>query len=269
MNAPQRKHLRPTFAFIFLLLSSYATCALAATGPKDDTSTGDWQINLGAFATYRPEYSGSNDSKARMLPNISATYRDWIYMSPIQGVGIKLLNNSTAQLSLGIGYGGGRNNDGNLSPLRSESGGALLKSNGDIRYGLLKATLSTSYGLSGDAVGSDIEAGIGFIIPIQQSIFARVTHTARWESSQRSQANYGLNPSQASLLGLPSYQSNSGINARFNTLAVNWVINPQWVVGGNYQRGKLIGDAAHSPIVQILGTPRQSSSSIYLSYRWL
>lgn len=62
---------------------SSVAVAVAIAAPSflvaQDRPEGDWNVRLGGGVMYAPEYEGSDEYKAGVLPMISVTWRDTIY----------------------------------------------------------------------------------------------------------------------------------------------------------------------------------------------
>jgi outer membrane scaffolding protein for murein synthesis (MipA/OmpV family) len=97
--------------------------------------------------------------------------------------------------------------------------------------------------------------------PVSAGIFTQAT----WANAKSTNALFGLTPEQSAITGLPVFQLSSGL--LFSSVGLLWSVNlnPKWVVVGSFERRRLTGDAANSPLVECLSN---SYISAGLAYRY-
>ena len=94
---------------------------------------------------------------------------------------------------------------------------------------------------------------------------AGIVGQATWADSKSTSSFYGVSPQLAAASGISAYAPGSGWLA--SSVALIWSLDvaPHWVVVGNVEGRRLLGDAAHSPL-----TERRSNiyATVGLAYRF-
>jgi outer membrane protein len=94
------------------------------------------------------------------------------------------------------------------------------------------------------------------------SIGPRVT----WSDDRYQDAWFGVTPADAIASGLPAYDPGGGIHAVGATASFETQLGPRWGIQTYAKYDRLVGDAADSPVVTILGSRDQFSGGLALTY---
>lgn len=97
------------------------------------------------------------------------------------------------------------------------------------------------------------------------SIGPRVT----WSDDRYQDAWFGVAPVDAAASGLPAYDPGGGIHAVGATASFEKAIGPHWGIAAYAKYDRMVGDAADSPVVRVLGSRDQYSGGLSLTYMWV
>src|ERR1700737_2834024 len=110
MNSSQMIRVAGSFAFLAL-----AVCAQASMAQVEDLSEAstptvtvatersprpDWALSIGGGMLAQPSYPGASSTRLLPLPFIDANYKDLLFLSTLQGVGVNFL--ATPRVQLGV-----------------------------------------------------------------------------------------------------------------------------------------------------------------------
>ena len=106
-----------------------AVAATAQSARAQDDRPADWSFTLGAGAMYAPDYEGSNDYEVSPVPVIEVSWRDRVWLTTTDGVGLfaSPFQTEALRVDLGVEYDFGRKEDDNaaLKGLGDLEGGAV------------------------------------------------------------------------------------------------------------------------------------------------
>ena len=94
------------------------------------------------------------------------------------------------------------------------------------------------------------------------SIGPRIT----WADGNYHDAYFGVTPATALATGLPVYDLGSGIESYGASASADFAVSPRWGLSLYGKYGRLVGDAAKSPIVRQYGSRDQFSGGLAVSY---
>ncbi len=80
------------------------------------------------------------------------------------------------------------------------------------------------------------------------------------------QDRFGISPAAAARSGLAAFDADAGFGSVGMTLAVSYALSPSWTVTLYDTYGRLVGDAAESPIVTTIGSRNQNVLGVSLEY---
>ena len=234
----------------------------------------EWRFSAGAGIASVPEYPGSDEQRARVVPLLSARYgrffagADPDLAAAPAGIGYELVRNGGWRLGVAA-----------YSELtrRKESDDERLQGLGDIDRAL-RAGLFGSYSFGRyvlrASVGSDVSGN-------DQGTIARLDAIARfrpserltlsagpgitWADSEYTRTFFGVDADQSARSGLPQYEAKSGLNTARFSVGASYQIDRNWSAGGFFTAARLQGDAADSPITQ---DKSQNSAVAFISYRF-
>ena len=235
----------------------------------------DVRVRIGVGNGYVPDYFGSNNYRNRFLPIIDVRYKDKFH-----------LNNGRLTVPL---YRSGKFEAGPLVSLllgRDENRNAALGGFGDInttvqvgayaRYraktSLLEAEFRQALGAGqGSTVRLTVAQGFYRYKDLSLVFAAR----ARWLSDKGAQTNFGITETQAanSTFGLPEFTANSGVSDINANIISAYQVNENVRLLGLVSYGRLLGDAANSPLASGTngsgaGSSNQFIGGVAVSYQF-
>ena len=215
-----------------------------------DLDSSDVKARIGLGIGWTPDYEGSNNYRFRAIPLIDIRYKE-----------VWRLNGGQFTYSA---FKRGNFEAGpllNLHSGRSENTNKALEGLGDISttldVGIFARYSSKSMLISGDirqALGAGqgtqmrITAGHGIFKSGNFAMGAGIR--AKWMSKKGMQTNYGVTPEQSanSARGLGTFEADGGISdISLNVISV-YQLTPSVRMLGLVSFGKLLGDAADSPL---------------------
>jgi outer membrane protein len=206
---------------------------------------------VGAGALMLPEYEGATKLRLLPLPAISVTWRNTVFLNIDDGLGVYAVNNDRFTLGGGVTYGIGR----------SEDRGPRLRGMGDIRDAARPRVFGRVYAgpayvgasISRDLGGSDGLLGdlaVGLSTRLSSRLQLRFGASASFADGKYMRAFFGVSPEQAARSGLPAYAPNAGVKRADATAGLTFALSRHWSIGANAGIGRLLGDAARSPVVE-------------------
>ncbi|GEM_PF-2315945 len=247
-------------------LSRALTCALACTAagfglsaPVLAQSDGLFSVSdkkaeitfadIGAAVLYRPEYLGSEDTRADIIPYVDAEYKGRFYIKPALGAGIHLINNETLRVSAGAGYLFGRDAEesARLTDLGLGDIDSAITANVAARlitpYGVIDAISRTP--ISGDAEGTQLElAAITQLDPTNNLRINPGLRVTLMSEDMINQRYSGPVPG-----GVLQYDS-GGVQSFSAFTAGYFQLSDDWQIFGLIDYSVLTGDVTDSPVVE-------------------
>lgn len=214
---------------------------------------------LGPGVRLRPAYDGSASQHLQFVPVVRYFGQPWFVRST-QGV---LEGGARMELVPGLhggaqlAYEPGRDvaeseflKRHNFSDINhGASLGAQLE--WDHNFGSMPITLlarTRQHTNSDHGINADLRLSVG---AYRNGRFgAGVFTQATWANAKAADTFYGITPQQSIITGLPAYAPGSGLV--FGSAGVLWSfdVNQNWVVVGNIEARRQLGDAASSPLVE-------------------
>lgn len=261
-----------------ILLATALSTTVAATpvsAVAQDDRPAEWSFTLGVGAMYEPDYEGSDDYEVSPVPVVEASWRDRVWLTTIDGVGLfaSPLKTENLRLDLGVQYEFGRNEDDNdaLKGLGDLEGGAtgvvrLGYQIGDIGLGL-EVTRDISGDRDGLAATAEAEYGIGLF---SGRGWLSVTPHLTWADDEYMGNTFGITTVQArrSARGYTPYDAGAGFKDAGIAVGLSYRITDSIQAVGQIDYGRLLGDAADSPLVDREGSADQVSGFLGVSYSW-
>ncbi len=228
--------------------------------PNRDKEQGT-SVRLGFGFGITPDYMGSDNYHLRVVPLIDIKYKDKVQLNASR-LSYNMLESGkfTAGPLMNVRFG------------RSAKQNSVLEGFGDIgdtlefgafvRYKTEAAMLSAEYrhGI-GAGIGSSILLTAGHGIYKNGRFSAMLAARARWMDRKTMQTNFGITDAQseASTRGLGAFRTNAGIAEANANLVGSFELNEKVRLLSLISFGKLLSDAADSPIVK---TDNGSSTQI-------
>ncbi|MBY0510433.1 MAG: MipA/OmpV family protein [Rhodospirillaceae bacterium] len=237
-------------------------------------------IRLGLGPAIGTDYEGSDHYKVDPVPVVSLRYRDLIEVdnNEVKLIALKRLLQASAGtgggtnlragplVSFNFGRGEGDSPDlrgmGNVD-LAFELGGFVSYYFNDNRSRVrLRARQDVAGGHSGALASIDYNQN--FIRTAKYNLGGWVQGT--WVSGAYMRSFFGVSPAQSLASGYPVYRPGNGFKDVTFGLNGNYTIAPQWSLVAAVSYKRLIGGAADSPIVDLVGSPNQMSYSTFIVY---
>jgi outer membrane scaffolding protein for murein synthesis (MipA/OmpV family) len=212
----------------------------------------DWSIRIGALGLYKPEYEGSDEYEVKGLPIIDITWRDRFFLSPRKGLGAYLWNRDDVELGVSISYSFGRDEDDSddLEGLGDIYGGTAANVLFKWRYDEFSLDARYEHQFTGTDTGFQVHLGVGYNVRLGRKIMLKPSAKTTYTSSEYMNEYFSISKSQSSRSGLSVYDTDPGFKSvGFHLLSI-YSINRNWGVQAMARYGRLIGDAADSPVVK-------------------
>ncbi|HET7211447.1 MAG TPA: MipA/OmpV family protein [Methyloceanibacter sp.] len=271
----RRNHARVAFAAavaaaFFLSLTVHAK------------AEGERSLTLGGAVLVKPKYEGSDEHDVLGIPiiiprfsvpdddpSMFQSFRQRVKFRGLDDIRVRALGGERLQAGVVTGY----------MTERDENDGRLLRGLGDIDGGLvLGAYTGFSLGafefdaaildkVTGDDSGYELRFGVETERQVTRrtKIVARVGTT--FASDDYMQTYFGVTPAQASRsrAGLPVFSPDAGIKDVYFELGGELALGERWLLKAGGRYGRLLGDAADSPVVE---TADQLSGVLGMGYRF-
>ncbi|WP_259780834.1 MipA/OmpV family protein [Aestuariispira ectoiniformans] len=234
----------------------------------------DWSqvdFTLGIGAVYGPDYEGSDDYDFGPMPIIEVNWADTVVLG-LDGLRVNAISveNGDSAFTAGpmLGYDGGRD-EGDNDALRGlgdidqtiEGGGFI-----DYSYGpwMANLTVRTDLGDGHDGTIAELSAGYGW--HFENGVNLSTGVATSWASEKYMQSYFGVDSGQASRSGYQRYDAGAGFKDVTLNFNASYSFDENWNVFAISSVGRLIGDAADSPIVKDKGSETQFVNGVGISY---
>lgn len=226
----------------------------------------DWQVSMGAGASYAPRYEGAANDRLRLVPLLDVNYnKGKFFISVTRGLGFNFSDSKNIQYGMRV----------LLGRSRSQSEDPRLYGTGNIDYfaeaGLFLSArlglLSFSSGAATGEHGTHADVGCSFNIPLGKTNRFRLGVNQNWGDANYNQTYFGVTAVQATASGnvLTVYDAGEGV--KDTTISATWVHNydDNWAGTINLTHKRLQGYAEASPLTQRVNA---DSISYLLGYRF-
>ncbi len=238
------------------------------------------RVSLGIGPSINPDYEGSDHSKISAVPVVSLRYRDILEVdnNEVKFTAFNRLFDSNTRL------GNGSLRIGPLASVnfgRGEGASTKLMGMGGVGTALELGAFA-SYALPGSArlrlrARHDVVSGHGgalvtidltqpFIRGERFAVGAGVAGT--WASGPYMRSYFGVTAAQAAASGYPVFRPGAAFKDVALNLSGNYTIAPRWSVVGSAGYKRLMGAAADSPLVRLVGSASQLSFSAFVVYQY-
>ena len=86
-----------------------------------------------------------------------------------------------------------------------------------------------------------------------------------WADQRYMQTVFGIDATQGARSGRTLYEPGAGVSLARVTTTLNYKVDAHWSLGARLSLGRLLGDAADSPLIE---QRSQSSGALFTSYRF-
>ncbi len=234
------------------LYSAYATLESGLDLLVPDTLKGkDTRIRLGAGFGAVPDYFGSNDYRFKVIPIIDIRFKKRWRLN-YNRLSFSAIKSNEWELGPFVKYKAGRKDTRNpiLNGLGRVKATAQLGIFTKYRTDRMLFNLEYRQAL-GARQGGSIKATLGHAIFKSGDFVLAAAATGKWLSGQAMQTNFGVTALQAdrSEYGLSIFETSSGVSDFSVNLLGRYSISDKYRLIGLVRYGRLVGDAANSPIV--------------------
>ena len=233
---------------------------LAHSGEKRPT----WDITALMAVQVMPRYPGAQSARVQVLPLLDIRYKDFAFLSAIEGLGINLSQSASHRLGIALTY----------DPGRSSHDAPVLKNLGSIRPAA-EGKFFADYVIFPVVLRTDVRHSIGgypgviadgaVYVPVFVSdhwvIFSGASFT--WASRSFINAYFGISPAQANASGLPVYETGAGLRSAGLGSDMTWTINGHWLLNAALSAQRFSNRVYQSPLVQ---TRIETAASVALGY---
>ncbi len=231
----------------------------------------DLDIKLGVGAGLAPDYHGADKHKFRVLPLIDANYRDIVRLTG-STLRVSFYQTNNFRAGLLANYRSGRDEDdspdltglGNVGKSWELGGFVQWRHNDLLLRGRVAADVASGH--EGVVVTAQAEHGIWRSADERIAVLAGVS--AMWASGNYMQSFFGVTPAQAQAASLPVFNAKSGFRDISGRVVSRWRLDGHWSLLGLLRYGRLLGDAAGSPLVKQRGSANQMVTGVGLSFNF-
>ncbi|MFA9388053.1 MAG: MipA/OmpV family protein, partial [Methyloceanibacter sp.] len=202
-------------------------------------------------------------------PSTFKKFRKRVNFRGLDDIRVRVLGGQRLQLGAVTGYITDRDqNDGDkLRGWGNVEGGLVLGAYSAFSVGEIQFDAAILEKVTGDDSGFEMRFGV----ETTQKLTERTTIVARvgttFGSEDYMQTYFGITPTQAarSKAAVPVYSADAGIKDVFLQLGATVALSDRWLLKAGGRYGRLLGEAADSPIVE---TENQLSAVLGLGYRF-
>jgi outer membrane scaffolding protein for murein synthesis (MipA/OmpV family) len=249
---PSVRRIRPSLAAVGLL-AVFASPPVAAQYQGlvslPPVGPGDSRLLIGAGLANRTAYLGSDDRVTAALPYIDYAHRNGFFASVTSGIGYSFVNTRTTQVGVRVIPSFGR----------QENDSDDLRGLGDIDPGVeasayvtqaLSPAWTVGINLRGGDRGAELDVGArrDFVLGPTTRLSAFAFATAANGRSQ--QTWFGIDDAQSLASGYPVHSPGAGVRNLQLGATVNHFFAGRWIAIGGLGIGRVVGEAADSPIVR-------------------
>jgi outer membrane scaffolding protein for murein synthesis (MipA/OmpV family) len=225
----------------------------------------DWSFSLGIVTALTPDYEGSDDYGFSFAPDYKINWRDRVVLS---GRTLRVfLHKEKIRLGTILALVGGRDGDDDLSGLGDVDGGA--EGGLFLSYKMKPLTFKTQIRqeFAGGHDGALIDVGANVKFPVEKPLFT-LGMEVTWASENYMDSFFSVNAVQSANSGLRTFKADAGFKKASISLASGYDITENWVLGGIVRYGRMLQDAADSPVVADVGDANQFFVGAGLSYQF-
>lgn len=241
--------LKPLFA-LACLASAHLASAQSMGFAGGPPMTQDFEVNLGVAAASMPEYLGSDKNSTKVLPLISARWKNGAFAS-IQGVGMSYPVSDKIKLGAALRLDAGR----------KESDSEHLNGMGDIKsrpelvgfaaYAFnpaMNVETSLAYGSGNEKKGLLFKTSARMMMPVSADVKLALNASVTMANANAMQEQFGVTAAQASTSAYAAYTPSAGL--RDASLGANLIysLTPTVSLMAGVTATRLLGAANSSPL---------------------
>ena len=261
-----------TLACAGLILTGHATSSAQENGPQQASMFDGMTLSLGGAVGFGPKYEGSDEYDVSGFPIVFPGFGQSIQRIVVRGA-----DDVRYRLILQQGFEAGPLAGYRWS--RKESDGRLLRGLGEVDGGLVlggfvgyrvgQVIFDAAYlqQATGENTGYQIRFGAEIDAPVYNQVFLEARAGTTFSSDRYMDTYFGVTEAQSdnSAAGLPVYNPSSGLKDVHLQLGVRAEIYEKWLFRTGVRYGRLLNDAADSPVIE---SKNQFSGFLSLSYKF-
>ncbi len=225
----------------------------------DRLSVKGLNVKAGFGFGFIPDYVGSNNYHAKIIPVLSLQYKDkWRLTGSTFTYTAYKKNNWDVGPLMNLRFG--RSQDSNRALLGLGDLGTTLELGVYTKYKHKAGYFSAEYrhGISQN-IGGSIKLAAGHGLYKSEKFTAFVDARVRWLSQTNMQTNFGIPNTQASnsIRRLDTFRADAGLSEITTNLIGAYALSEKTRLLGLISYGKLLGGAANSPLVAAEGSSNQ------------
>jgi outer membrane protein len=238
--------------------------------PLVPSVSGNWTVMVGVGGEYKPDFEGASRSMFSPVPIFSIRRAGSAeqFRGPRDSASIALVD--FGDLRAGPA--------GKLVSSRKASDYSELNGLGDVKTAFELGGFVEYYPVDWFRARVELREGVvghhgtvadfsgDFIVPVIQQLTLSAGPRFTLESTQATSPYFGIDAVQAMASGLPVFNAKGGAHSYGAGAQVSYRINPQWEAHSYVEYERLLGDAAHSPLVTLRGSPNQTTVGVGASY---
>ena len=230
-----------------------------------------WDVILGVATSMKPVYSGASQYAGAAGPVINIRYRNRVFLSSGEGLGVDVFQGKQYRVSLAVGLDLGRRmawKYGKLHGLGDIPRAPFFKLAGTYilskRLPILVRTDIRK--IAGGAAGIVGDLDVYTPLPGSSRKFVMFAGPSLTLADRKHlQTSYGISPRQALHSGYPVYGAHGGLEAAGFGFSATRFFTPHLLANTNLSLSELLGSAAQSPLVE---RKAQVSLTLSVAYRW-
>jgi outer membrane scaffolding protein for murein synthesis (MipA/OmpV family) len=215
-----------------------------------------WETRIGTGLTFQPRYDGSSRYHVLAGPSLDIRYKDLAFLSTGEGLGVNFAQGQNWRASLSAVYDLGRrghddpqhlNGLGNINPAPELKLAAEYVVSKEFPL-VFRTAITRSIGGSNGWL-----ADVGAYMPLpgsSESFFWFAGPSVTFADSTYMNSWFGVNQAQSAASGYRQYDASAGLKSAGFGLTMIWFVNKHWFVTADGALKRLLGSAAHSPIIQ-------------------
>ncbi|PTM42771.1 MipA/OmpV family protein [Bosea sp. 124] len=245
--------------------------------PQPPAPRSPWSAYIALGGGMMPEFPGSKDYKFMPIGIGRLAYHDYYIEVVGPRAKINVIPGGMFEAGPLVGYDGGRDSD-----VKNRRVKLLPEVDSSVEFGgfakvnfkqVMMPTDTLSFGVefakaSEGHEGYTASLKTSYGIQIAKPFFVSVDAEIEFADKKYSNAYFGVTPVGAAASGLPTYTASAGLTKAEIGLNARYLFSPNWGITGRVAYGRLLGDAAKSPIVKQEGSANQFSTVVGVLYRF-
>ncbi len=287
-------------AFVATVSLSPVLAADATKSQTVDTATPaeaktDWTIDVGAGAIFAPKFPGANDGKAMPIPFFALNYKDLIFASVRDGLGVNLFNAYGFKAGPVLAFAFPRKEKDDRRYLRglgdvdaTLEGGVFVSyaldpffsTRLEVRKGIASlgggkrnpslAAIGVNQKSEGhEGIVADLNADFSLPPLVGDRVFLSAGPRVSYYDKDYARAYFGVSPNQFRVSQFTTYSPKGGLGKAGVGGAAFFLLAKNVSVAAFADYGRLVGDVAKSPIVRgRQGSRDQFAAGASVNYRF-